>query len=190
MANITISVPKELKAKMNKFPEIQDVPTIVIAGYPNVGKSSLLRCLSSAKPEVAQYPFTTKEIHVGHIEKTERYITSKYQIIDTPGLLDRPLSDRNDMEMQAIAALSHLADLIVFLLDTSETCGYTLKDQKHLLAQIKKIFGDKPLILVESKMDIKKTDSSNLKISCETKEGIDLLLDEIFSRFKSEEKIE
>jgi nucleolar GTP-binding protein len=79
--------------------------------------------------------------------------------------------------------------LIVFLLDTSETCGYTLKDQKHLLVQIKKIFGDKPIILVESKMDIKKTDSRNLKISCETKEGIDLLLDEIFSRFKSEEKL-
>ena len=179
----------EAQIIMNEFPEIQDVPTIVIAGYPNVGKSSLLRCLSSAKPEVAQYPFTTKEIHVGHIEKTERYITSKYQIIDTPGLLDRPLSDRNDMEMQAIAALSHLADLIVFLLNTSETCGYTLKDQKHLLVQVKKIFGDKPIILVESKMDIKKTDSSNLKISCETKEGIDLLLEKIFSRFKTE-KIE
>lgn len=180
----------EAQIIMNEFPEIQDVPTIVIAGYPNVGKSSLLRCLSSAKPEVAQYPFTTKEIHVGHIEKTERYITSKYQIIDTPGLLDRPLSDRNDMEMQAIAALSHLADLIVFLLDTSETCGYTLKDQKHLLVQVKKLFGDTPIIIVESKMDIKKTDSKNLKISCETKEGINLLLDEIFSHFKSEGKIE
>jgi nucleolar GTP-binding protein len=180
----------EAQIIMNEFPEIQDVPTIVIAGYPNVGKSSLLRCLSSAKPEVAQYPFTTKEIHVGHIEKTERYITSRYQIIDTPGLLDRPLSDRNDMEMQAIAALSHLADLIVFLLDTSETCGYTLKDQKHLLIQVKKLFGDTPIVIVESKMDIKKTDSNNLKISCETKEGINLLLDEIFSRFKSEEKIE
>ena len=196
MSSVVKQVDKNLKLLaeaqiiMNEFPEIQDVPTIVIAGYPNVGKSSLLRCLSSAKPEVAQYPFTTKEIHVGHIEKTERYITSKYQIIDTPGLLDRPLSDRNDMEMQAIAALSHLADLIVFLLDTSETCGYTLKDQKHLLVQVKKIFGDTPIIIVESKMDIKKTDSTNLKISCETKEGINLLLDEIFSRFKSEEKIE
>jgi nucleolar GTP-binding protein len=84
-----------------------------------VGKSSLLRCLSSAKPEIAQYPFTTKEIHVGHIEKTEKYITKRFQIIDTPGLLDRPLSKRNEIEKQAIAALTHLADLIVFVLDVS-----------------------------------------------------------------------
>jgi len=194
MSSVVKQVDKDLNLLaqaqiiMNEFPEIQDVPTIVIAGYPNVGKSSLLRCLSSARPEVAQYPFTTKEIHVGHIEKTERYITSKYQIIDTPGLLDRPLSDRNDMEMQAIAALSHLADLIVFLIDTSETCGYTLEDQKHLLSQIKKLFVDTPIILVESKIDLKKTGSNNLKISCETKEGIDLLLGEIFSHFKSESK--
>ena len=172
---------------MRDFPEIQEVPTIVIAGYPNVGKSSLLRCLSSAKPKIAQYPFTTQEIHVGHIDKKERYITKRYQLIDTPGLLDRPLSERNDIEKQAIAALTHLADLIVFVLDTSETCGYSLKDQTHLLSQIKEIFKDIPAILVENKSDVKKTNTKNIKISCETREGIDVLLEEILSTIKSKE---
>lgn len=166
---------------INKFPDISEVPTVVIAGYPNVGKSSLLKCLSSAKPEIAQYPFTTKEIHVGHIEKKDRHIIKRYQIIDTPGLLDRPLSDRNKIEKQAIAALTHLADLVVFVLDPSETSGYSLDDQEHLLSNIKKMFSDSTMILVENKADVKKTKSSHLKISCETGEGIDILLNEIFS---------
>jgi nucleolar GTP-binding protein len=166
---------------INKFPEVSEIPTVVIAGYPNVGKSSLLKCLSSAKPEIAQYPFTTKEIHVGHIEKKDRHVIKRYQIIDTPGLLDRPLSDRNKIEKQAIAALTHLADLVVFILDPSETSGYSLNDQKHLLSNIKKMFSDSDILLVENKADVKKTKSSHLKISCETGEGIDILLNEIFS---------
>ena len=140
-----------------------------------------MKCLSSAKPEIAQYPFTTKDIHVGHIEKKDRHIIKRYQIIDTPGLLDRPLSDRNKIEKQAIAALNHLADLVIFILDPSETSGYSLDDQKHLLSNIKKMFSESTIILVENKTDIKKTKSSYLKISCETGEGIDALLKEIFS---------
>jgi nucleolar GTP-binding protein len=173
---------------MREFPEIHDIPTIVIAGYPNVGKSSLLRCLSSAKPKIAQYPFTTKEIHLGHIEKTEKYITKRFQIIDTPGLFDRPLSKRNVIEKQAMAALTHLAGLIIFILDTSETCGYSLEEQTHLLTQIKNMFSGLPTIIVENKADIKKTDSSNLKISCETGEGINILIRKILSSYKSKNK--
>lgn len=178
----------EAQNLMKKFPDIRGIPTIVIAGYPNVGKSSLLRCLSSAKPKIAQYPYTTKEIHVGHIEKTEKYITKRFQIIDTPGLLDRPLSKRNKIEKQAIAALTHLADMIIFILDTSETCGYSLEDQTRLLSQIKDLFPNHPLIVVENKSDILKTNSANLKISCETKEGINLLSEEIFSCFEIEKQ--
>jgi len=170
----------EARNIISKFPTIQDVPTVVIAGYPNVGKSSLLKCLSSAKPEIAQYPFTTKEIHVGHIEKKDRHVINRFQIIDTPGLFDRSLSKRNKIEKQALAALTHLADLVVFILDPSETSGYSLKDQTHLLSQIKKMFTGSTIIVVENKVDIKKTRSSNLKISCETREGLDVLTNEIF----------
>ncbi|MFO7677681.1 MAG: GTPase [Thermoplasmatota archaeon] len=170
---------------MKKFPHIQDIPTIVIAGYPNVGKSSLLRHLSSAKPEIAMYPFTTKQIIVGHNTIQNNYTKQPYQIIDTPGLLDRPIEKRNNIEKQAIAALTHLADVIVFMIDPSETCGYTIHDQYHMLDFIKKIFEDKPIIVVENKSDIIKTTSQELKISCENKEGIDELTKEIMQYLKS-----
>lgn len=167
---------------INKFPDIQDIPTIVISGYPNVGKSSLLRLLSSAKPKIAQYPFTTQQIYVGHLLRTKNHITQKYQIIDTPGLLDRPLSEKNEIEKQAIAALRHLADIIIFISDPSETCGYLLDDQLHMLSQIKGIFKEIPFIIVENKVDLKKTNSTNIKISCEKKHGLDELVTEIYDQ--------
>ncbi|KYK21787.1 hypothetical protein AYK21_04520, partial [Thermoplasmatales archaeon SG8-52-2] len=189
ISSVVRQINKELEVLIDaqkilrKFPDIQDVPTIVIAGYPNVGKSSLLRCLSSAKPQIAQYPFTTKEIFVGHINKKEKYVTTKIQIIDTPGLLDRPITMKNDIEKQAIAALTHLADIIIFLIDPTETCGYSLDDQLHLLDQLKNMFVDSSFIIIENKSDVNKSDTKNLKISCETKEGIDSLIQKILSYF-------
>jgi len=171
----------ESKKILRKLPEIQDIPTVVIAGYPNVGKSSLLRCLSAAKPKVAQYPFTTQEIYVGHLKKTDRYIDKNFQLIDTPGLLDRPFSERNKIEKQAISALTHLADIIVFILDPSETCGYSLKDQKNLLKQMHEMFSYSFFIIVENKTDRKKSKLKNLKISCTENIGIDELKEQIFS---------
>jgi nucleolar GTP-binding protein len=166
---------------LRSFPDIEDVPTVVIAGYPNVGKSSLIRLLSTAKPEVAQYPFTTKQIYVGHMEKTVRYEKKKYQIIDTPGLLDRPLEERNPIEKQAIAALRHLADLIVFVFDPSGTCGYPMEKQTLMLQNIKKLFNDVPFIIVENKLDVTDSGSNNWKISCSTGRGIEELRQEILS---------
>ena len=177
----------EAQNVMKKFPDVYDIPTVVIAGYPNVGKSSILRCLSSAKPKIAQYPFTTKEIHVGHIERKEKHIAKRFQIIDTPGLLDRPFSERNDIEKQALSALTNLADIIVFVIDASETSGYLLEEQLHLLSQVEKTFSDSSFIIVENKVDLKKTGSKHLKISCETGEGIDVLINEMFALYKSKE---
>ena len=71
--------------------------------------------------------------------------------------------------------------LIIFILDASETCGYSLKDQTHLLSQIKKMFSDSLITVVENKIDFKMTVSTNLKISCKTGEGIDSLIKNIFS---------
>ena len=98
--------------------------------------------------------------------------------------MDRPIYQRNEIEKQAIAALNHLADIIVFVLDPSETCGYLLKDQLNLLSQIQNLFKDCSFIIVENKVDLKKNDSEFLKISCQTKQGIDILINEIIRSIK------
>jgi|Transcript_9400 nucleolar GTP-binding protein len=69
-------------------------PMVALVGAPNVGKSSLVRVLSSGTPEVSNYPFTTRGIKMGHlfIENDRVLVT------DTPGLLWRPVWTREHTE--------------------------------------------------------------------------------------------
>ncbi len=160
-----LSIPVRRKKQLNyalelwkyahKLPSIDfDEPIVVISGPPNVGKSSLINRLSTAKVKVASYPFTTKEIHVGHIET--KYF--RIQLIDTPGLLDRPLKERNEVEMQAIYALKHLPDLILFMFDPSPGRYYEPDKQVAIYREIRELFGDKPYLLVINKIDDKEVD--------------------------------
>ncbi|NMC76702.1 MAG: GTP-binding protein, partial [Candidatus Methanofastidiosa archaeon] len=107
-----IKVLNKLRDKLKNLPSINpDLYTIVIAGFPNVGKSSLLKSLTNSEPEINSYPFTTKGINVSSFEYNRR----KIQVVDTPGLLDREFKDRNPIELQAISALKYLAKLILFI---------------------------------------------------------------------------
>jgi nucleolar GTP-binding protein len=158
---------------MKKMPGINaEQPTIVVSGYPNVGKSQLVEAMSSAKPRIATYPFTTQSVSIGHFEKRFQ----SYQVIDTPGLLDRELEERNDIERQATNALEHLADLVIFVLDPSETCGYEIGRQENLLQTIKHQFPGIPVIEVENKMDISATSSERTKISALEGTGVEELV--------------
>lgn len=58
--------------------------------------------------------------------------------------------------MQAITALAHLNAAILFLLDVSESCGYTIDQQIALFQSIKPLFQAKPLVIVLSKSDLQK----------------------------------
>ena len=171
IASVVNKIKKDLdfldftKQNLRNMPTIDfDATTIVIAGFPNVGKSTLLKQISGADPQVANYPFTTKGIQIGH---TVRH-WKDYQIIDTPGLLDRPVLEMNDIELNAMVALEHLADSILFIFDGSETCGYSLESQFNLYNQIKKVFSEIPMITLFNKMDL-----------IEDKEYIDQYVDEL-----------
>jgi len=138
------------KARLRNMPTVDfEAVTAVIAGFPNVGKSTLLRQITTAEPKVADYPFTTTGIQIGHLERKWQ----KYQIIDTPGLLDRPIDDMNTIELNAMVALEHLAEVVLYIFDASETSGYPLENQFMLYESIKKIF-KVPIICIFNKMDL------------------------------------
>ncbi|MEM2482533.1 MAG: GTPase, partial [Candidatus Nezhaarchaeales archaeon] len=104
-----------------------------------------------AEPEIADYPFTTKSVSVGHIISPRGFIA---QIVDTPGLLDRPLEERNKIELQAIVALKNLEGGLVFLIDPTEACGYSLEYQLNVLRSVKEMFKERPIVVALTKIDI------------------------------------
>jgi nucleolar GTP-binding protein len=118
----------------------------------NVGKSSFINKITRADVEVQPYAFTTKSLFVGHMD----YKYLRWQVLDTPGILDHPLEDRNVIEMQAITALAHLRACVLYVMDISEQCGHTLDEQIHLYESIKPLFANKPLMVVINKVDILK----------------------------------
>ncbi|NXC78961.1 NOG1 protein, partial [Anhinga anhinga] len=83
-----------------------------------------------------------------------RYL--RWQVVDTPGILDHPLEERNTIEMQAITALAHLRAAVLYVMDVSEQCGHTLQEQLELFNSIRPLFANKPLIIVANKCDVKK----------------------------------
>jgi len=155
MADVVQEVAGDLKAVMDArealrdLPDIDpDEPTIVVAGYPNVGKSTFVNSVTRASNEEASYPFTTTQIHVGHVTR-ERI---RYQLIDTPGLLDRPPEDRNAIESQAVSALAHAADAVLVFLDPTGECGYPVEVQRALRDDIESQF-DVPILSVYTMAD-------------------------------------
>ena len=155
------------------------LPTILIAGYPNVGKSSFIVRVTGARPEIASYPFTTRGIFVGHFLRGEQ----RYQVVDTPGLLDRPMQDRNEIERQTVAALSHLPGVVLYIVDPSEHCGYPLASQISLAGDLKEWI-NLPMLIVANKSDIMGEQEGlegsrdfSLLMSTETGLGVDVVLE-------------
>jgi nucleolar GTP-binding protein len=117
-----------------------------------VGKSSLINKITRADVDVQPYAFTTKSLFVGHLDY--RYL--RWQIIDSPGILDHPLEHRNTIEMQAVTAMAHLKAAIVFVMDISEQCGQSIAQQIQLFESIRPLFANKPVLVGLNKIDVKR----------------------------------
>jgi len=159
---------REIRGFLKARPRLDPgLPTVVVAGFPNVGKSSLVARLSSARPEVADYPFTTQSITVGHADLG----FDRLQVVDTPGILGRPKA-RNPIEREAEAAMDSAATLVLFLLDPSESSGYPLTEQEALLSRWRENRPDLEILEVETKSDLARRPSGRLAVSSVTGEGI------------------
>uniref|UniRef100_G1SK19 Nucleolar GTP-binding protein 1 n=1 Tax=Oryctolagus cuniculus TaxID=9986 RepID=G1SK19_RABIT len=144
---------EQVRQHLSRLPTIDpNTWTLLLCGYPNVGKSSFINKVTRADVDVQPYAFTTKSLFVGHMD----YKYLRWQVVDTPGILDHPLEDRNTIEMQAITALAHLRAAVLYVMDLSEQCGHGLKEQVELFQNIRPLFINKPLIVVANKCDVKR----------------------------------
>ena len=201
---------EQVRQHLGRLPSIDpNTRTLLICGYPNVGKSSFLKSITRADVDVQPYAFTTKSLFVGHFD----YKYLRFQAIDTPGILDHPLEEMNTIEMQSITAIAHLRSAILYFMDLSEQCGYTISAQMALFRSIKPLFANKLVFVVVNKIDITKPEdldaelqkeledlvTSNpntelLQLSCVTAEGIQavknaacdkLIADRVAAKLKS-----
>ncbi len=157
LASIVKRTKKSIKALNLARKALREIPvlqlkekSIILAGFPNTGKTTTLKRLTGSNPKIASYPFTTKKINIGYFNEKHR----KIQVIDTPGLLDRKISERNAIEKKAMLALKHLAGLIVFVVDPSNNSGYSLEEQFSLIKEISREFPHIPKIIALNKEDL------------------------------------
>ncbi|GJN18550.1 hypothetical protein PR202_gb05722 [Eleusine coracana subsp. coracana] len=112
---------EQIRQHMARLPSIDpSTRTILICGYPNVGKSSFMNKVTMADVDIQPYAFTT----------------------------------RNIIEMCNITAFAHLRVVVLFFLDISGSCGYSIAQQAALFHSIKYLFMNKPLVIVCNKTDL------------------------------------
>ncbi|KAH0757163.1 hypothetical protein KY290_020656 [Solanum tuberosum] len=118
---------EQIRQRMARLPSIDpNTRTILICGYPNVGKSSFINKITRADVDVQPYAFTTKSLFVAH---------TNYKYL-------------------SITALAHLRAAVLFFLDISGSCGYSIAQQAALFHSIKSLFMNKPLMIVCNKTDL------------------------------------
>ena len=178
---------EQVRQHLGRLPSIDpNTRTLLLCGYPNTGKSSFLKGISRADVDVQPYAFTTRSLFVGHFD----YKMLRFQAIDTPGILDHPLEEMNTIEMQSVTAIAHLRSAIMYFMDLSEHCGFSVDAQLQLFHNIKPLFSNKLTFLVINKIDLLRPDQLDtatseklqavlkdgdvelLQVSCTTTEGL------------------
>ncbi|KAM5235723.1 GTP-binding protein 4 isoform 3-T3 [Ctenodactylus gundi] len=155
---------EQVRQHLSRLPTIDpNTRTLLLCGYPNVGKSSFINKVTRADVDVQPYAFTTKSLFVGHMD----YKYLRWQVVDTPGILDHPLEDRNTIEMQAITALAHLRAAVLYVMDLSEQCGHGLREQLELFQNIRPLFINKKIF-----MDLEAEGFPVIETSTLTEEGV------------------
>jgi len=174
--------------------ELNIIADIGFVGFPNAGKSSLLKVLTNARPEVAPYPFTTKTPHLGVLTVGEEDIV----LADIPGILEGA-STGVGLGIKFLRHISRTKGL-AFLIDLSQPdfLGHfdiLLKEVGEFspeLARRKRVLIGTKIDLLESlrpleELQRKYPDEQVVGISSLTRKGLDALI-QIFLRLAKEEE--
>eukprot|EP00050_Salpingoeca_kvevrii_P000834 m.157094 g.157094 ORF g.157094 m.157094 type:complete len:400 (+) comp10226_c0_seq2:3533-4732(+) len=138
--------------------ELKSIADVGLVGFPNAGKSSLLRAVSSARPAVANYPFTTLRPHIGKINYPD---FSQILVADIPGLIEGAHENRGMghnflRHIERTAVLLFVLDVGGFQLSPRDPFRSAFESLTALvdeMSQYRAAMLDKPSIIAVNKMD-------------------------------------
>ncbi|MDD4623271.1 MAG: GTPase ObgE [Kiritimatiellae bacterium] len=141
--------------------ELKTIADAGLLGFPNAGKSSLLACVSAARPKIASYPFTTLHPIVGTIQYPD---FAQLRVADVPGIIEGASSGVG----LGTAFLKHVArsKLLVYMIDMAGTDNREpWQDYIKLRREVERhdpALLERPSLVLANKMD-EETAPENLK---------------------------
>ena len=132
--------------------ELRIMAEIGLVGYPNAGKSTLLKAISRARPKIAPYPFTTLHPQIGIVEYPD---FCRLTVCDVPGLVEG--AHRNVGLGHAFLRHIQRCKILVLLLDMAGTDGRQPWDDYQQLLRELGLYDPallrRPCLVVANKMD-------------------------------------
>ncbi len=132
--------------------ELRLIAEVGLVGYPNAGKSTLLKAISRARPKIAPYPFTTLHPQIGIVEYPDWH---RLTVCDVPGLIEG--AHRNVGLGHAFLRHIQRCKILVLLLDMAGTDNRAPWDDHSNLLKELELYDpallDKPRFVVANKMD-------------------------------------
>lgn len=130
--------------------EIRSMAHVGLIGFPNAGKSTLLRAISRARPKVAPYPFTTLKPHIGMVQYDDY---EQIAVADLPGLIE----DSHKNKGLGIQFLKHAERCMALLYIVDASLPEPWQHLQILQNELEK-FDDsltaRPQLIIANKMDL------------------------------------
>ena len=171
--------------------ELKILADVGLVGLPNAGKSTLLSVMTTAKPKIADYPFTTLQPHLGIVKYGEY---QSFVMADIPGLIEGA-SQGKGLGHQFLKHIERNR-ILLFLIDILEPNPQDVFDKlSNELSSFNKTLMDKPTLVVRTKRDTmdeaknlenwKNFSEEYIDISSVSNTGVDILKDRLVSFLSS-----
>ncbi|MGD9996770.1 MAG: GTPase ObgE [Ilumatobacteraceae bacterium] len=150
--------------------ELKLMADVALVGFPNVGKSTLISVISSARPKIADYPFTTLEPHLGVVTLDD---DSNFVVADIPGLIEGA-SEGRGLGHQFLRHIER-ARVLCVMVDLASTEMSPHEQQRillHELGEYRPELLERPRLVVGSKADMPLHDWDGMTLSSITHQGV------------------